>query len=148
MFWLFSLALLFSGIIVFVDVIKKKNPQLGEALGQIANYFGYVGVGLFILGVIALFSSLRVLGSSISGVSILFIIAIFVGPIVAILLGALNGINVIKPFLSSKGGVENLETKLLAFKLPLGILAIVCSAYFLLTAIFSTGYGIALRYWL
>jgi hypothetical protein len=148
MFWIFTLALLFSGIIVFVDVIKKKSPQLGEVLGQIANYFGYVGIGLFILGVIALFNSLRVIGSSMSGFSILFIIAIFVGSIVAILLGALNGISVIKPFLASKSGVENLETKLLAFKLPLGIIAIVCSVYFLLTAIFSTGYRIAMGYWL
>jgi len=139
MFWVFTIALLLSGVLVFADVIKKKNPQLGDALAQIAGFSGYIGIGLFLFGILNLFDALKLLNGlghpEIPLSLTIFAIALIVGVVVAILLGALQGIGAVKPFISNKSGIENIENKLLGIKIPLAVIAIVCSIYYLIVRI-------------
>ena len=130
MFWVFSILLLLSGCVVFADIIKKKSPGAGAVLDFLVGSSGWMGVALFVVGIINLLDAIRML--QILSMAPVLVLVTFASVVVAILLGGLLAISVIKTFASDKSGIEKIENKLMGIKIPLGILAIVCSLYLMI----------------
>ena len=122
--------LIVAGIIAILDFIKKKNPEVAEKLKVIANYSGYVGVGLLGVGIWRLLHALftSYFGRSLiglllkSGAGIVYLVSI----VIAIILGLFQAISMLKSWgiLSEEKG-NQLESKLSTIKVPLGFAAIV-----------------------
>ena len=123
-FWILVIGLIVAGALALAEIIKKKNPQAGEAIEKISKYQGYIGIGLLAVSIWNLLSILRwisFLMRAIPVTTIVLIAALGAG----ILLGLSQGISLFKNFgILSDEKAGKIEGKLSGIKITLGFIAV------------------------
>ena len=131
-----------GGIIALSGLIAKKQPDAQEVLNKILPYKALIGVGLLVLGVLGLLDILDFFGAlfkSFWGIVTLSTIASL------LLLGFMLGMPQIAKWIpgDSKPEVKaaELSKKLVAFEVPIGVLAVACGVLMLLWRLGIVGPG-------
>ena len=131
-FWILAIGLIVAGALALAEIIKKKNPQAGEAVEKIAKYQGYIGIGLLAVSIWNLLAILRWLSFLLKALPISTIVLIAaLGS--GILLGLSQGISLFKNFgILSDEKAGKIEGKLTGIKIPLGFIAVSSAVYLIL----------------
>ena len=132
LYWIFCFALLFSGLLALIEIIKKKNPQAAEAIEKVSGYAGYIGLGAMVTAILTLLQIIKYLSFFFRLVPISTIVLI-VAMVSAILLGIFQSIDLFKSWgILNKEKGDALSAKLSGIKIPLGFAGAGSALYLLL----------------
>ncbi|RPJ07321.1 MAG: hypothetical protein EHM28_07550 [Spirochaetaceae bacterium] len=127
--WIWLASLFVGGLLALSEIISKKNKEAGELVQKLSAFQGYIGVGLIVFSVLNLIWNLSILIAAIPQIpvsAIIFIVALFAG----IILGIMESIGLLKSFnIISAEVLDNISSKLMLFKVPLGIICVCASLY-------------------
>ncbi|OHD55911.1 MAG: hypothetical protein A2014_00670 [Spirochaetes bacterium GWF1_49_6] len=134
------IALFAGGVLALSTFIAKKNPKAGELVEKLVPFQTYIGIGLFIWGVIDLIRFL-IFSTGVFAYNfwagLLFVIAIIDEIVLGVVL-AMNFLKGRKELPAEK--MEKLDKILTPFQIPLGFIAVGLSIYILLFSIINSAF--------
>jgi hypothetical protein len=133
--WFFIIALIISGLLALIEVIRKKNPQAAASIEKVSSFGGYVGIGLLVLSIIQLIQMLRWFSVLLQVVPVTTII--WLGALAAgVVLGLFQSIDLLKTWGVLKDDkAAGLNTKLKGISIPFGFIAVGTGLYILVFSI-------------
>lgn len=137
----FTLLLIVAGLLGASSLIIQKQPNARDVIAKIVPFQGIIGIILLLWALLNLIRVLPYLGAIfqyafITGLLMLLVL------LVAIALGFLLGFGLINHYVLSKNaeaakGGSAMQSKLVTFQVPLGILAILLGIWMLISVLSS-----------